>query len=640
MTNSHEKDDAEIKQVSESSVVLDNENEEDGEDDEPSTSDPAKGGLEEPARPRSPGNTDHEPMSRMNVSSGNLLDGGEEESSVTGQDFFEENSGDIMESGNQNSSSSLTHKPNNDTNGPESPKPTGSPLSNLAGSPVASPNSAKSSSQSSEKSSPMKPPSIRDLQSSTNTCTMTKDDSYSSSDSDFSSSSEEEEVDKQVVEAAEEKKATTDKKKKKSKKSKSEKKKKKSKKKSKSKKKKSSKQPNEKTLDTDKSTHETENRPQHSFNADSDPYEQKTEEDAPDWMFRPDPNKKVGALNIRGDLKAEHDKEKMQDLLNQKAAQGRKALQQMRNELAKHAAPAPRKGKKTKGNTGTCYQGKLDEKVVPHAERLFQMLNMDPHDVIAGFKPKAVGVLIDENPEICSVKYSFDFFSKPAYPLSMLGALHAGTKVLEKCIKAYPDALEHCDDWLGTPLHYACAYQAKLDVVKVLETADVAANFMQRTPLHMACMFCASTDVILHLLAAGKQSAQKPDKDGYLPLHLACFVGVDWEVIDKLTSLYPMACLARSNDSGSTPLHLALKQNLSLPIIKTLVKGHQAALEIEDEKGRVPLHVAISFGSDSKIVKHLRKCNPDMVYHENHDGKTPLDLASKRSEIKKILKGK
>jgi ankyrin repeat protein len=82
------------------------------------------------------------------------------------------------------------------------------------------------------------------------------------------------------------------------------------------------------------------------------------------------------------------------------------------------------------------------------------------------------------------------------------------------------------------------------------------------------------------------------------------------------------------NKSGATPLHLALQENCSFSKIKTLVKAHDAALQVEDEEGRIPLHVALMADTvDAKTIKLLTKTCPSSLTIRNSDGDTPLQIA-------------
>jgi hypothetical protein len=134
--------------------------------------------------------------------------------------------------------------------------------------------------------------------------------------------------------------------------------------------------------------------------------------------------------------------------------------------------------------------------------------------------------LIEEHPGICAKKYRFKAFKNKTYPFSMLCALGASRTALKKCCKAFPFALTRTDEGVGTTLHYACAYQPRLETIKFLVKKNPDAvqklNEDGRTPLHMACA-CASgapKEVIEFLLQLNPQAHKKRDKDDMTPLQL------------------------------------------------------------------------------------------------------------------------
>jgi ankyrin repeat protein len=91
---------------------------------------------------------------------------------------------------------------------------------------------------------------------------------------------------------------------------------------------------------------------------------------------------------------------------------------------------------------------------------------------------------------------------------------------------------------------------------------------------------------------------------------------------------YPLACVARSFD-GSTPLHIAVGHKAHLSLLKALIKGHDAALEVVDNRGNIPLHVAVSIQADYKTVRLLVKHFEAGINSKNNLNQTPLETAGK-----------
>jgi len=79
----------------------------------------------------------------------------------------------------------------------------------------------------------------------------------------------------------------------------------------------------------------------------------------------------------------------------------------------------------------------------------------------------------------------------PGKNLSSLSlcALGASSSTIEKCYEAHKDAILERDAWIGTALHYACAYKSTVKIVEFLVGKESSAlrevNQFKRMPLHM-----------------------------------------------------------------------------------------------------------------------------------------------------------
>nr|UUG47278.1 ORF65 [Bracoviriform inaniti] len=102
-----------------------------------------------------------------------------------------------------------------------------------------------------------------------------------------------------------------------------------------------------------------------------------------------------------------------------------------------------------------------------------------------------------------------------------------------------------------------------------------------KTALHLAAIGNQS-DIVRKLLLAGANPLAK-DKQGYIPLHLACQLGND-DAIVPLTKAF--------NDQEITEMQ---SKNLTVPNLSPTIYE-------ENNKGQTPFHLAIKFGHD-EIVK-------------------------------------
>jgi hypothetical protein len=132
-------------------------------------------------------------------------------------------------------------------------------------------------------------------------------------------------------------------------------------------------------------------------------------------------------------------------------------------------------------------------------ERFFGLLNLDPWDLDTELDDDAIQDIIFEHPSCCRMKYAFEGFNGSVYPISVLCALGASVATIKKCYKAFPDAFDDADDWVGTPLHYACSYRASMEVAEYIVKMDLhmlkQTNRFNRVPLHMYVVLSTYTPV-------------------------------------------------------------------------------------------------------------------------------------------------
>lgn len=107
-----------------------------------------------------------------------------------------------------------------------------------------------------------------------------------------------------------------------------------------------------------------------------------------------------------------------------------------------------------------------------------------------------------------------------------------------------------------TPLHYACERRppkAFIETLIRLCPEAVAKRTMPGggLPLHIACTWYAKKDVV-DILLTDRNACKTQDELGNLPIHSACFSGTSSAVVEAILKAYPKAVLAR-NHQGSLP---------------------------------------------------------------------------------------
>jgi ankyrin repeat protein len=94
-------------------------------------------------------------------------------------------------------------------------------------------------------------------------------------------------------------------------------------------------------------------------------------------------------------------------------------------------------------------------------------------------------------------------------------------------------------------------------------------------------------------------------------------------------SKWPTA-VNETNKNGDLPLHLACWKNAPLDVIKWLVAKWPDAVKEKDNDGDLPLHAACLENVALDMDQWLAKTCPDAVKEKNNNGSTPLACAKER----------
>jgi ankyrin repeat protein len=166
------------------------------------------------------------------------------------------------------------------------------------------------------------------------------------------------------------------------------------------------------------------------------------------------------------------------------------------------------------------------------------------------------------------------------------------------------------------PLHWACRGNASLEVIRyVLELepdAIAAPGLRGMLPLHEACRSNRRTESetlkVIHYLVSKYPNAVKiTDMEwGYLPLHAALGrrPGKSPSVIEFLIKRYPKA-LTIENKNGQLPLHLACARETPVQVIQCMVKQYNASIVARDIKGKLPIEIACRRQAPADIMESI-----------------------------------
>jgi len=224
----------------------------------------------------------------------------------------------------------------------------------------------------------------------------------------------------------------------------------------------------------------------------------------------------------------------------------------------------------------------------------------------------------------------------------MVYALKASEDTVEAVYDAYPKAIKETDYWIGTPYHYAAAYEAPPEIVKFLIQKDPkgveVVNYYGRTPLHMGALFQSPLGTMELLADKYPKAAQIKDKDGYTPLHIACENGAGSAVVKLLVNMFP-DCVFSAAQYQMMPLHMASSQNANVRVIQALLDaaGDNAICKNVDMLGHTPLHMALMGLAPYDAVELLIASCPETVWTKTKKGELPLEIAQRKRAPAEVI---
>ena len=176
------------------------------------------------------------------------------------------------------------------------------------------------------------------------------------------------------------------------------------------------------------------------------------------------------------------------------------------------------------------------------------------------------------------------------------------------------------------PLHLAVVRFASLEAVKLLFDAYPAAIYVKEassrggvTPVNLINVRNTTVDF---LRRQEDDISRFSQNDIAFPLHLAVKSNVTLGVLKLLVEKLPQH--EQYDDEGKTTLHLACEYG-KIGIVQYLIQRSNEDLSTPDSDGNYPLHLACR-GGHCDVVNYLLEVNPVSVSTQNGDKKLPIEL--------------
>jgi ankyrin repeat protein len=209
-------------------------------------------------------------------------------------------------------------------------------------------------------------------------------------------------------------------------------------------------------------------------------------------------------------------------------------------------------------------------------------------------------------------------------------------------MEVHRDGACHADNFGCLPLHLIAQNGQVWDVqVQTLYDA-FPAGARARTgvkrgnslPLHLAAANpTAAFSLINRLVELHPRGASQSDRQGKLPLHLACETGLSWQSISSIHEAFLAAIRQpEQNARGWTALHMAAAcPEADKELLLNLAELCPESASVADSKGRYPLHLACLSGKSwDDGLSALFEADPDALRCPDNVGLLPFHIASFR----------
>jgi len=142
------------------------------------------------------------------------------------------------------------------------------------------------------------------------------------------------------------------------------------------------------------------------------------------------------------------------------------------------------------------------------------------------------------------------------------------------------------------------------------------------------------TAMVEHILGQSRNMTRKKNKDGELPIHVACKRRIT-PAVSRFLIDQDVATLHMRDASGSLPVHSACGESGYKKIIPLLVaKGGEGTVRTRDGKGMLPLHVLCKTSDPHLLtVKYLIELYPAALSQRTHSRDVPITLAAGKGSL-------
>ncbi|KAL3936135.1 MAG: hypothetical protein SGBAC_008480, partial [Bacillariaceae sp.] len=143
-------------------------------------------------------------------------------------------------------------------------------------------------------------------------------------------------------------------------------------------------------------------------------------------------------------------------------------------------------------------------------------------------------------------------------------------------------------------------------------------NDVGRAPLHLCCMYPTPEELLSRTMAAAPDVAILPDKNGWLPLHLAVSSGHDTRLVEKIIEFHHEA-LWTQDVSGNTPIMLGIEQarkRQQLLIRTKKEKGPLWLFATEPTKEQLQLELERTWHQVEVLLGNRQKAKVPLCDHE------------------------
>lgn len=214
--------------------------------------------------------------------------------------------------------------------------------------------------------------------------------------------------------------------------------------------------------------------------------------------------------------------------------------------------------------------------------------------------------------------------------------------VLCYLLEAHLDGASHADNFGCLPLHLIAQNGRIWDIQAQAVYVAYPSGARARTgvklgnclPLHLAAANPnAKFSLINHLVEVHPRGASQSNRQGKLPLHLACETGLSWPSIRSIHEAFPDAIRQpEQNQREWTALHMAAAcPEADKEMLLNLLQLYPESAAVADSKGRYPLHLTCLSGKSwDDGASALFDAYPDALRCPDNVGLLPFHIAAFR----------